>query len=312
MTEANGSDTMIDFQPLALEQKERYETYLRAGGERGCEYSFVNLYLWGRQKATLLGENLVFFSQFNRKSVYLFPVGPGDKKQALDAIIADAKERGIPCRVVGLTQEDCALLETLYPGRLRYHFDRDTFDYVYDIDDLADLKGRKFQKKRNHLNRFRESNPGYRLEPITDENISQVEALVEQWYDLRQQDNPHSDYHMERAALKKALAQREALGLEGLLLRTGDGVVAMTMGSQLREDTFDIHFEKALDIADGAYAAINNGFATYLREKYPQVRYLNREDDLGLEGLRKAKLSYCPHHMVEKSWAHLLEDGYDY
>ena len=303
---------MIDFQPLALEQKERYEKYLHAGGERGCEYSFVNLYLWGRQKAAVLGDDLVFFSQFNRKSVYLFPVGTGDKKPALDAIIEDAKKRGIPCRLVGLTQDDCALLESLYPGQLRYHFDRDSFDYVYDIDDLADLKGRKFQKKRNHLNRFREQNPGYWLEPITEENLPEVEALVNRWYELRLQENPHGDYHMERAALKKALEQREALGLEGLLLRTGDGVVAMTMGSRLREDTFDIHFEKALDVADGAYAAINNGFAAYLREKYPEVRYLNREDDLGLEGLRKAKLSYCPHHMVEKSWAHLLEEGYDY
>ena len=303
---------MIDFQPLVLEQREYYGRYLRAGGERGCEYSFVNLYLWGRQKAAVVGENLVFFSQFNRKSVYLFPVGQGDKKQALDAIMADAKKRGIPCRLVGLTQDDCALLEKLYPGQLRYHFDRDSFDYVYDINDLADLKGRKFQKKRNHLNRFRENNPGYRLEPITHENIGEVEKLVEKWYALRLQENPHGDYHMERSALRKAIAQRQQLGLEGLLLRTGDGVVAMTMGSRLREDTFDIHFEKALNIADGAYPAINNGFAGYLREKYPEIRYLNREDDMGLQGLRKAKLSYCPHHMVEKSWAHLLEDGYDY
>jgi len=86
----------------------------------------------------------------------------------------------------------------------------------------------------------------------------------------------------------------------------------MTMGSALNADTFDIHFEKALDIADGAYAAINQGFAAYLREKYPHLRWLNREDDLGLEGLRKAKLSYYPDHMVEKHWACLLEDGYDY
>lgn len=303
---------MIDFKPLALEDRALFEGYLQSGGERGCEYSFVNLYLWGRQKAAILEDCMVFFSQFNRKSVYLFPVGSGDRKTVLDAIIQDAKERGIPCRLVGLTQDDCAQLEQLYPGRLRYHFDRDSFDYVYNIDDLADLKGRKFQRKRNHLNRFKQNNPDYRLEPICDENLPEVEALVNHWYELRLQENPHGDYHMERAAIKKALAQRQALGLEGLLLRTDAGVVAMTLGSRLREDTFDIHFEKALDIADGAYAAINNGFARYLRDKYPEVRFLNREDDLGLEGLRKAKLSYCPDHMVEKSWAHLLEDGYDY
>ena len=303
---------MIDFMPLDLATKEEYEKTLRSGGERGCEYSFVNLYLWGRQKAAFVEGNLVFFSQFNRKSVYLFPVGTGDKKNTLEKVMEDAAQRGIPCRLVGLTQNDCALLEQAFPERFRYHFDRDSFDYVYDIDDLAELKGRKFQRKRNHLNRFREQNPGYCLESIDDHNIGQAEELVNKWYDLRLQENPHGDYHMERAAIKKAMQQRKELGMEGLLLRTSQGAVAMTMGSRLSEDTFDVHFEKALDIADGAYAAINNGFANYIREKFPQIRFLNREDDMGIEGLRKAKLSYNPHHMVEKSWAHLLEEGYAY
>ena len=303
---------MLNFTPITLEQKELYTPYLRCGSHRGCAYSFVNLYLWGRQKATIVEDQLVVFSQYDRRSVYTFPSGCTDSAPALEAIIHDAKMRGIPCRLVGLSQDDCATLERLYPGKLKYHFDRDTFDYVYDINDLADLPGRKFQKKRNHLNRFRQHNPEYTLEPITAENLSDVEALVEKWYALRQAADPHSDFQLERAAISRALRHMDKLDLEGLLLRTAQGVVAMTLGSQLSEDTYDIHFEKALDIADGAYPAINNGFARYLREKYPKIRFLNREDDLGIEGLRKAKLSYNPHHLVEKSWAHLLEDGYDY
>ena len=303
---------MIAFKPITLEQKSLYAPYLRCGSHRGCAYSFVNLYLWGRQSAAIVENTLVVFSQFDRKSVYTFPCGCGDPAPALSALVADAGERGIPCRLVGLTQDDCALLERLYPGKLRCHFDRNTFDYVYDINDLADLPGRKFQKKRNHLNRFRQQNPDFSLEPIMPENLPEVTALVEKWYALREAADPHSDFHMERAAIKKALQHMQTLDLEGLLLRTGEGVVAMTLGSPLSDDTFDIHFEKALDSADGAYPAINNGFARYLREKYPQLRFLNREDDLGIEGLRKAKLSYNPHHMVEKSWAHLTEDGYDY
>jgi hypothetical protein len=303
---------MLNFTPIKLDQKDAYTPYLRCGSHRGCAYSFVNLYLWGRQQAAIVENQLVVFSQFDRKSVYTFPSGCCDPTAALEAIIHDAKERGIPCRLVGLSQDDCAALERLYPGKLKYHYDRDSFDYVYDINDLADLPGRKFQKKRNHLNRFRQQNPDHRLEPITEENLPEVEALVEKWYALREEADPHSDFLLERAALKKALRQLEALELEGLLLRTSEGVVAMTLGSQLSDDTFDIHFEKALDIADGAYPAINNGFARYLREKYPNIHFLNREDDLGIEGLRKAKLSYNPHHLVEKSWAHLLEDGYDY
>ena len=303
---------MLEFQKLDPANKVAYDAYLLHCGHRGCEYSFVNLYLWGRQKAAFYGDNLVFFSQFNRKSVYLFPVGAGDKRAVLDALIQDARERGIPCRFTGLTEADRQLLESLYPGKFRYHYDRDSFDYVYDINDLADLKGRKFQRKRNHLNRFLAANPDHSLEVITRENLAEVQALVNEWYALRLEADPHADYHMEMAAIGKALACREELGLEGLLLRVEGKPVAMTMGSRLNENTFDIHFEKALDIADGAYAAINNGFAKYLREKYPELLFLNREDDMGLEGLRKAKLSYNPHHMVEKSWVHLLEDEYDY
>ena len=303
---------MIEFKPFQLEDKALYDTYLFCCGERGCEYSFANLYLWGRQQAAIENDRMLFFSQYNRRSVYLFPIGPGDLKTAVDAIICDASQRGIPCRLTGLLQEDCQQLQLLYPDRFRFHFDRDSFDYVYAIDDLAELKGRKFQKKRNHLNRFRQAHPEHRLVEITEENIGTVEAFVELWYQTPLEENPYGDYQMEQVAIRKALRNRDSLGLEGLMLLDGDTPLAMALGSLLSEDTFDIHFEKALDIADGAYAAINQGFAAYLWKKYPQLLWLNREDDMGLEGLRKAKLSYCPDHMIEKHWSCLLEDCYDY
>ena len=303
---------MIPFKPISTEDRQRYLPYLQRASHRGCAYSFVNQYLWGRQFGAIVENMLVIFSQYNCKSVYLFPCGQGDPRPALEAIWEDAKQRGIPCRLAGLMQEDREYLEQLYPEKLRFHTDRDAFEYVYDIDDLADLSGRKYQKKRNHLNRFRQANPDYVLEPVTDENMEQVQALVERWYQMRLEADPHSDFVMEQAALQRALRHWKELGLEGLLLKTKDGVVAMTMGSFLQPDTFDVHFEKALDIADGAYPAINQGFASALREKYPDLRFLNREDDMGLEGLRKAKLSYCPDHMVEKYWAHFVEEGYDY
>ena len=303
---------MIEFQSLDLGSKAHYDQILYSCGERGCEYSFTNLYLWGRQKAAFLEGNLVFFSQFNRRSVYPFPIGPGDRKVALDAIMHDAKVRGIPCRLTGLTQEDRQLLEQLYPDRFHFHFDRDSFDYVYSIHDLADLPGRKFQRKRNHLNKFTQLHPDFRTVPITAENLAQVQAFVEQWYVMRQQEDPHGDFHMEKVAIRKAMEHMDELDTEGLALYDGNQLMAVTMGSRLSETTFDVHFEKALDRNDGAYGAINREFARYLREKYPALLWLNREDDMGLEGLRKAKLSYNPDHMIEKQWACLLEDGYDY
>ena len=303
---------MINFQPLTLNDKSVCDSYLLDGVQRGCEYSFANLYLWGRQQAAVVKDHLVFFSQFNRRTVYPFPVGSGDKKEVIEAIMEDAGARGIPCRITGLDQEQIQLLDKLFPGRFRFHCDRDSYDYVYDINDLADLKGRKYQKKRNHYNRFRESFPKYAAQPLTKQWIPGVLAMVEQWYEDKLQENPEGDYHMERVALKKALNHMEALGLDGLVILDGEEILAMTLGSPLSNDTFDIHFEKARAGAEGAYPVVNCEFARYLRDKYPQLRYLNREDDLGLEGLRKAKLSYYPHHLVEKCWACLLEDGYEY
>ena len=303
---------MIDFQPLTLETKPLYQPYLMDGQERGCEYSFANLYLWGRQRAALLHGHMVLFSQFSRRSVYPYPAGTGDKKPVLDAIVEDARQRGIPCRITGLGQPEMELLEQLYPGQFRFHCDRDSYDYVYDINDLADLKGRKYQKKRNHFNRFRDAFPYYTVSPITPALLPKVQEMVAQWYEHRLREDPSGDYHMERSAIGKALAHLEELSMEGLVLLDGEDVLAMTLGSRLSEDTFDIHFEKARPDTEGAYPVINCEFARYLRSKYPEVKFLNREDDLGLEGLRKAKLSYYPHHLVEKCWACQLEDGYDY
>lgn len=303
---------MIPFKSPDIENKAAYDEFLLSCGTRGCEYNFANLYLWGRQRAAFYEGSLVFFSQFNRKSVYLFPLTRGNLKPALDAIIADAKKRDIPCRLTGLLQADCKLLEQLYPGRFRFHFDRNGFDYIYAIDELAELKGRKFQRKRNHVNRFLQNHPGYTVEPITAENTPEVVQLLDQWYADRLLADPHADFIMEQSAIYKALRHREALGMEGLVLRHDGRLLAMTMGSPLSGNTFDVQFEKALDLADGAYPTINREFARYLRAKHPHLQWLNREDDLGIEGLRKAKLAYCPDHMIEKSWACLREDGYDY
>ena len=143
-------------------------------------------------------------------------------------------------------------------------------------------------------------------------NLAAAKQMIASWYETRLREDPQGDYHMEQVALNKALEHFQALEMEGLVLLDGDVVLAVTLGSRLAGDTFDIHFEKARPEAEGAYAAINCEFARYLREKFPELRYLNREDDMGLEGLRKAKLSYYPHHLVEKCWACLLEEGYDY
>ncbi len=303
---------MISFKHITAEDRESYEKVLKTSPERGCEYSFANLYMWGRQTTAQVGGCTVFFSQFNRRSVYPFPIGDGDVKAAVDAVIHDARERGIPCRITGLTSADAHVLTELYGDAFRIHSDRDSHDYVYLVEDLAELKGKKYHRKRGHLKRFRETYPDHTFEVIGYSNRAEAEALVEKWYSDREAADPDTDFCMEKCAIKKAFCEGDVLGLVGFALRVNGEICAVTFGSRTREDTFNVHFEKAVLSVEGAYAAINQGFAAYIKENYPDVIYLNREDDVGIEGLRKAKLSYYPHHMVEKWWACLREDGYDY
>ena len=302
---------MIHFQRLKLSQREEFNRILLSCPTRGCEYSFANQYLWGNQKAAFVDGCVAIFAHFHGRSVYPYPIGPGDRRAVLEKILVDAAERGIPCRITGMTEADRAELEGWFPDTFVIRSDRDSFDYVYAVDDLADLRGRKFQKKRNHFNRFRAEHPDYEVRELNPCNMHQALGMVDDWYRNRLKTDPHGNYMLENIALARAFQNYAGLGMEGIVLVDGGEVVAVTMGSRLSEDTFDIHFEKAREDVDGAYNAVNCEFARFLRLKYPEVKFLDREDDLGLEGLRKAKLSYNPHHMVEKYWACRKEDLYD-
>lgn len=302
---------MIQFHRIGLGDKTAYESILHCAPERGCEYSFANLYLWGRQEVAFIHGCVAFFSHFFGKTVYPYPIGNGDKGAVIEAILSDAKERGIPCRITGITEADREELETLFPGKFHISPNRDSCDYVYDIDALADLRGKKMQKKRNHFNRFQASHPDYQVLPLDCKTHTLAKHMVNDWYQHRIQTDPEGDYLLENLAMVKAFRDFDPIGMEGIVITEDDRVLAVTMGSRLNENTFDIHFEKAREDVDGAYNAVNAEFARYLRLKYPDVKFLNREEDMGLEGLRKAKLSYHPDHMVEKYRAYLREEIYE-
>lgn len=302
---------MLDFHRIRLTDQEAYQTILAHSPNRGCEYAFANLYLWGKQNIFFSGDCAALFSHFHGQSVYPYPIGSGNRRPLVEAIIQDAADRGIPCRFTSLLESDIQDLEQWFPGYFHFMPSRNSFDYVYDINDLADLRGRKFQKKRNHVNRFHAEHSGCTVEPLSPDNLDRAMEMVESWYTLRIAANPHEDYLLEKAAMEKMFRHYEGLGMEGILLEEGGKVLAVTVASRLSEDTFDVHFEKAFETVEGAYAAVNCEMARFLRLRHPEVRFLNREDDIGLEGLRKAKLDYHPHHMVEKYRAFVVEDFYE-
>ncbi len=287
---------MIDFKPFSLKIREEYNDYIFKKNEYGCEHTFANMFMWGDLKYAKINGYFVFFACYNGKCIYPFPVGEGEIKPVLDEIINDASERKVPLRFTGVTPEDKAILEELYPDEFSFTVNRNSQDYVYLIDDLKTLAGKRYHAKRNHLNRFYKAFPHYVTEIITESNLSEAKKMIEGWYGEQEDD----DFSHEKRAVKKAFDNYSLLGFEGMMLSCDGRILAITMASRLSEKIFDVHFEKADRNADGAYTAINYLFANYLSEKYPEIEYLNREEDMGLEGLRKAKLSYYPHHLVEK------------
>lgn len=299
---------MLTFTSLTPADRDMVHSILYTSHQRSCEYSFANLFLWGRQQVTRMDGYLLVFSHFGGKSVYLYPAGSGPIEPVLEALREDAAQRGIPFRLTGLSQEDVQTVQSLYPDRFHFTPLRDSFDYLYEIDRLADLKGRKLQQKRNHIHRFEEACPGWRTEPLTPALLAACQTMCEEWYRSHLQENNHVSYRLEQVAIARAFQYYDALGMDGLVLLDGEKILAFTMGNPISPDTYDVNFEKAYADIPGCYPIINREFARYIREKNPEIRYLNREDDMGLPGLRKAKESYLPDILLEKNLAVLWEE----
>lgn len=297
---------MIEFHKPTLADKEWVTHCLVGEDRRGCEYSFAGMLGWGPAYGREIAQWEGWFlsrSMGRGGHVYLWPAGTGELPKALEAIEADAQALGEPVRFICLTWEQARELERLRPGQFDIREDRDNFDYLYEVDKLSDLAGRKLHSKRNHCKRFEENNPDWVYEDMTEEAIPEcmeVDAAWEERSREREGASEAQDMADEKRAMVTTLENFRALNAEGGLIRVEGRVVAFTVGSPICADTFDVHFEKALGEIQGAYAMINREFARRIRQRHPQVRYLNREEDMGLEGLRKAKESYYPDLLLEK------------
>lgn len=298
---------MIEFKTPQLADREWAAPRMGAEQCAASHCNFANLYLWSRafcQKvAPLDGRLLIEFCKG-----FAYPAGEGSLAPALEALKARAEERGMPLILVGVTPCQRKKLEEEFPGRFTFEEDRDGFDYIYDINRLADLGGKKLHSKRNHIHRFDERFPDWMFEPITRDNLQECLDLESCWAAARHGDEAGADIlHEETVAVIEALYQMEALGMEGGLIRAEGNVIAFSLASRTTVDCFDVHFEKAFGDIQGAYPVINREMARMIRANHPEVKWLNREDDLGLEGLRKAKLSYYPDILLEKFIAREVE-----
>ena len=268
--------------------------------------SFSNLCSWRflyDTKFAVADNFLVFKFWAGEQLAYMMPIGTGDLKAILRKLIEDAdKEKQSFC-MLGVCSNMRVDLETTLPSQFVFTEDRDYADYIYLKSDLSTLKGKKFQSKRNHINRFRNTYPDYEYTPITPDRIQECLDLEAEWCKVNNCDQQEGTGN-ERRALIYALHNFEALGLTGGILHVNSKIVAFTFGMPINHETFGVHVEKADTSIEGAYAMINYKFANRIPEQYI---YINREEDLGIEGLRKAKLSYQPATILEKYMACLKE-----
>ncbi|MDD3164665.1 MAG: phosphatidylglycerol lysyltransferase domain-containing protein [Oscillospiraceae bacterium] len=301
---------MIEYHPPRLTDRAWAEPLFYAAGNLGCENNFTNLYVWRntfRQQVARFHDFVLIRYDMPAGVQQLYPSGVGDVRPAIDALIADARERNEHLWLIDVTNEQAAQLELWYPGKFHFRSERNSWDYIYEIDRLADLGGKKLQSKRNHINRFVQNNPDWQAVALTQDNVACCMAVEKLWQQEKELDGQHIS---EDSVVWDALHDFDALGLEGLMIVVDGKPVAFTLGKRMTETTYDIHFEKADSAVQGAYPIVNREFARMIRARYRQIRYLNREDDVGLPGLRKSKESYVPDLLLEKNSAFwVAQDG---
>lgn len=287
-----------NFTKVVLEDINWARPLLLSSGYRTTEYNFTNTFNWqgafGFEIARL--DDFAIIRATKPHISYLFPAGNGDVLKAVNFIIDTAKTEGYQLRFHSLTSSAKEFLEQNFPEKFDFIEKRKYFDYIYSREKLATLSGKKLHSKRNHINRFEQENPTWRYESINAQNCSTALAMCLDWY-VQLSEEKDDSITDEREALKKAFANFEKLCLKGGMIFTGEKCVAVTVGSAVSNNTIDVHFEKAYPQIQGAYAIINREF---VKNDAAEFEFINREDDMGLEGLRKAKESYQPAELLEK------------
>ena len=298
----------MEFHEITLEDKAWMDERFREDDWNACEYTFANNFIWRKIYQVAVAEIygcLVIRSVQGGKYCYSYPVGAGDKRAAVGELLAICRKDGQPLRMAPLSAESCRQLSEWFPGRFLMEADRDDFDYIYAREKLADLKGKKLHGKRNHIARFKDGG-AWSYEPVTDDNLEECRAMTYNWIKMRS-DKWNEEMEQEVSVLHEAFDHRKELGLTGGVLRREGEIVAFSMGEPLNSDTFVVHFEKAFPDMQGAYPMINQQFVLHACGEYA---YVNREEDTGDLGLRKAKLSYYPEILLEKYVA--VESGIVY
>jgi len=289
--------TFPKFRPIVLEDKALLPEYLEAFQPQISEYTFANLYVWRKSDRTLLSRrgDVVLVKVLkcpDEREVLLPPLGSKDVPGAVSELIGDlGKGERLPA-VYGVSKDQAeAMAKIGFSAKL----DRDNSDYVYLVKDLIELPGTRFHSKRQAMKRCL-SEHKCEYVPITPDIVELCLQLQEEWCNLVNC-NESKGLREEDQAIKETFLHYGDLKVFGAAVSVDGGIQAFTVGEKLNKDTAVIHFEKANPKIRGLYQVINQWFC---KNAFAGFMYVNREQDLGEPGIRRAKEGYHPHHMVEK------------
>jgi len=285
------------FKDLSLEEKPLFDTLFNLFPPVISEFTFTNLFIWRyayQLKISRFKNFLCLLSDRGEKSFFFPPIGEGDMVECYRILLQYLKGKGALPKIARVPEAMVTQMDWKGESFVA-ELDRAQSDYLYLMEDLIKLEGRKYHRKRNHIKQFKEKY-SYQYIPLTSEWISECLRLETEWCDLRQCEVIPGLLN-ESIAIKEAFTHFEELGLKGGAILINEKLEAFTLGEPLNRDTVVIHIEKANSAYEGLYSLINQAF---LENEWSGYTYVNREQDLGEEGLRKAKESYFPHHMVNK------------
>ena len=288
----------MDFKKIKLEDFNILKPFLSNEGEASCESTFISLFVWADfyDNSYCVVDNILFMRSLDGEE-YRYSI-PFCKNCDLEKAVKLLTDELYPQKPCFWAQEGARFnkFKELFCENYVFFEEEDAADYIYLTEDLSTLRGKKYHSKRNHIANFSKSFD-WEYATVNDKNKDLVKECAQNWYNENLSLDDDNSLLSEKEGIFTILDNLDVLKAKGGCVLVDGKVIAFAIGSPINNEVFDIHFEKALADFQGAYSVINREFA---KNDLAEYKYINREDDLGIEGLRKAKLSYKPVKLLNK------------
>lgn len=294
----------MDFKKVTIDDYDRVWKYCSLYGENSCQHSFINMFTLYEKYGSKICEEDGFLYVLRERMcdentrVYLFPMGEGDKKRAVEKIMEDARSHNSLVRFQTITETKSNWLKSEFPNVFNIEETRDYAEYLHLSDNLANLSGKKFASKRYDANLFRRTYEGRITEiPVTKENINEVLEFERQWLIESQESHDRIALELEYREIELQLRHIDELKISGLIVKIDNIIQGIVYGAPISNNCYDVLIEKGNRKCNDIYRILHQDIVRLCAMNY---KYINREEDVGVEGLRKSKLSYKPDILLKK------------